>query len=212
MKDVSGQGRTVLFVSHNMNVINTLCSRGILLENGNINFMGNIQQTVSKYLDVGVDGIVTSTEYPLMEEKKFQILKVILLNAHGDQIKNCIDVRDNFQIKINYLFKQAFPAMHLTVYFTNEKGEIVYFLDRTDFADKYFAAEAGEYTALLNFDAPLLLPGRYTITVGLGDTYSSDNDHKFDILAFEINNVSAFRTQRDGAIFKPVKWEMVPVN
>lgn len=52
MQDVSqGEGRTVLFVSHNMASIKTLCKTGVLLEKGSIAFMGNIQETVGRYLN-----------------------------------------------------------------------------------------------------------------------------------------------------------------
>lgn len=51
MQDVSqGEGRTVLFVSHNMASIRALCSTGILLENGRINSIGGIDDIVNKYL------------------------------------------------------------------------------------------------------------------------------------------------------------------
>lgn len=50
MKDVSGSGRTVLFVSHNMGAINSLCDRGILLNRGSVEFDGTAQGAVEKYL------------------------------------------------------------------------------------------------------------------------------------------------------------------
>ena len=51
MQDVSqGGGRTVLFVSHNMGSVRRLCSKGILLENGRIEFSGNIGDTIQTYL------------------------------------------------------------------------------------------------------------------------------------------------------------------
>ncbi len=49
MKDVSGQGRTVLFVSHNMAAVKNLCNRGILLDKGGIVCDGNIEEVMSKY-------------------------------------------------------------------------------------------------------------------------------------------------------------------
>jgi lipopolysaccharide transport system ATP-binding protein len=53
MQDVSkGEGRTVLFVSHNMAAVRSLCTRGILLKNGTIDFMGNIAETVDRYLEI----------------------------------------------------------------------------------------------------------------------------------------------------------------
>ena len=50
MKDVSGQGRTVLFVSHNMDAINTLCSRVIVLNKGIVDFDGLTSNGVNRYL------------------------------------------------------------------------------------------------------------------------------------------------------------------
>lgn len=51
MQDISkGEGRTVLFVSHNMTSVNDLCTRGILLQNGNIIYEDNAQDVVLKYL------------------------------------------------------------------------------------------------------------------------------------------------------------------
>jgi len=51
MKDVSqGQGRTVLFVSHNMASVQRLCKHGVLLENGMVKYKGDIADTIKKYL------------------------------------------------------------------------------------------------------------------------------------------------------------------
>ena len=50
MQDVSkGEGRTVLFVSHNMGSMQRLCTRGVLLENGSIKYMGSISDTIRTY-------------------------------------------------------------------------------------------------------------------------------------------------------------------
>ena len=51
MQDVSkGQGRTVLFVSHNMGSVKALCHSGLLLEKGMVKFSGNIEDTITEYL------------------------------------------------------------------------------------------------------------------------------------------------------------------
>ncbi len=52
MQDVSkGEGRTVLFVSHNMAAVRSLCTRGILLNNGIVSYIGNINNTITEYLN-----------------------------------------------------------------------------------------------------------------------------------------------------------------
>lgn len=50
MEDVAGQGRTVLFVSHNMAAVKSLCTKGILLKNGSIIKQGNVENAIDYYL------------------------------------------------------------------------------------------------------------------------------------------------------------------
>ena len=55
MKDISREGgRTVLFVSHNLKSIKSLCSKAILLKNGMLDFYGNTSETIDKYLELDV--------------------------------------------------------------------------------------------------------------------------------------------------------------
>jgi lipopolysaccharide transport system ATP-binding protein len=50
MKDVAGHGRTILFVSHNMASLSNLCTRGIYMHNGMLDFAGDIESCIQKYL------------------------------------------------------------------------------------------------------------------------------------------------------------------
>jgi lipopolysaccharide transport system ATP-binding protein len=51
MRDVAGEGRTVLFVSHNLSAVQVLCTRGILIQNGSIVMDAPVEETVKQYLD-----------------------------------------------------------------------------------------------------------------------------------------------------------------
>lgn len=58
MQDVSkSEGRTVLFVSHNMAAVQHLCTRGIILEHGKISFDGDVEKTIRKYLETNSDSL-----------------------------------------------------------------------------------------------------------------------------------------------------------
>ncbi len=50
MKDVSGEGRTVIFVSHNMQAVSNLCNTGILLNKGKVQIQGNVEDCIKKYM------------------------------------------------------------------------------------------------------------------------------------------------------------------
>ena len=59
MRDVANSGRTILYVSHNMNTIMQLCDRCIVLENGHIKYDGDVQNAIDVYLDSGNTCAVT---------------------------------------------------------------------------------------------------------------------------------------------------------
>ena len=49
MEDISSQGRTILFVSHNISAVKNLCNKGLLLENGKLKYFGDIEIAIKKY-------------------------------------------------------------------------------------------------------------------------------------------------------------------
>lgn len=89
MQDVSqGEGRTVLFVSHNMSSIKALCRRGILLENGSVRYDGMIKDTVELYLkgnEFNEEGNILSKVKCLSNEIK---LTNVLINGTANRIVN----------------------------------------------------------------------------------------------------------------------------
>ena len=119
MKDVSqGQGRTVLFVSHNMGSLKALCKRGVLLENGMKVFEGNIVETIQTYLHSDMNH-----NEPLMERTDHY--------GNGDVVVTSIDILDEkgnamagvlsgqtFYVRLNYRCKDDKTYEHLNISFS----------------------------------------------------------------------------------------------
>jgi lipopolysaccharide transport system ATP-binding protein len=81
MQDVSkGEGRTVLFVSHNMGAVSRLCKSGILLENGNVSKIGHISEVIDTYL---LNHLENKSIYIAQDElqKQVQILSAKFYNS-----------------------------------------------------------------------------------------------------------------------------------
>ena len=84
MQDVSkGEGRTVLFVSHNMASVKQLCKSGVLLENGCLKFRGSIKDTIDQYIGEGgssenqyFDDLSTAPGNDVIRIKSFEILPI----------------------------------------------------------------------------------------------------------------------------------------
>jgi len=163
---------------------------------------------MSEYLRVDTNINRKVVEYVQDAVKPFQIVKAELLDSSGLQLNKSVDVNDKLFLKVNYLFNKDIPMMHLTLIISNDIGEVVSFFDRTDYSMNYFSVKKGNYQTILEIPNPFLKPGSYTITLGCSDNESNINDHKFDVLSFEIENITAMRTIRNGYTFFPIKWDM----
>lgn len=122
MQDISkGEGRTVLFVSHNMTSIKNLCKRGVLMKNGRIEFEGRIDDTVDQYLiiqeersatkicdikDREGNGTLRFTDIVIMDrggEKKdtFKVGEMVRIQVHFDYDKTQIIKTSRIDMPIN---------------------------------------------------------------------------------------------------------------
>lgn len=102
MKDVSvNDGRTVLFVSHNMSAVKSLCSQGILLENGNITAIGTADEMVSKY-SLGTGNLLNFKKLNTSSEDGNFFLKEIGVKAGNKDYSEPIIENESIEIIIEY--------------------------------------------------------------------------------------------------------------
>jgi lipopolysaccharide transport system ATP-binding protein len=109
MGDVSkGEGRTVLFVSHNMAAVKSLCNKGILLENGMIRTNGEIEHAISLYSNYNIDKsnyIHYSKNNSDITYKKISITNSDLYETYNFTIEEDITIK--FELQINKLNPQV---------------------------------------------------------------------------------------------------------
>lgn len=91
MQDVSqGEGRTVLFVSHNMTSVKQLCTKGVLLENGSVSYIGSAINTIENYLSINTN--IIDSKIPVNERidrfgnGKLKINNISFVNKEGGEI------------------------------------------------------------------------------------------------------------------------------
>ncbi|MBK0380648.1 ABC transporter ATP-binding protein [Mucilaginibacter segetis] len=116
MNDVSkGEGRTVLFVSHNMGMISQLCNKGILLKNGNIISYNQTQEVVARYLADNNDSSLNTFVFPADQKKTVgQFLNFEIVNAEGavaDKISFDDSIRLNYRLQV----KQYIPGIQIGI-------------------------------------------------------------------------------------------------
>ncbi|MDC8006279.1 ABC transporter ATP-binding protein [Aureisphaera galaxeae] len=126
MQDIStGEGRTVLFVSHNMGSVQSLCSRGIFLENGSIAYEGDIEDVVGKYLSMGKKNIHQSLAERTDRKggELFRFTGCTVLDDKGAQVKDLIS-GNSYTFKLAFQCEKKTPGLRFRVAIYDTKGII----------------------------------------------------------------------------------------
>jgi len=111
MQDVSrGEGRTVLFVSHNMASVKALCKHGVLLENGRVKDIGDVSEIVNKYLSI--DPLRLSFDENIANRKdrrgndRIHVNNVVFKNQSGDVIEELF-VGEPLKVEFSLSYKEG---------------------------------------------------------------------------------------------------------
>lgn len=169
MKDVSGQGRTVLFVSHNMPSIRMLCTKCLHLEKGTVKNIGETDFIIAEYLAGGhkqvgnnVSEIPSHLSLHHTGEAKFK--SILLLNEKKQQVKE-LDFLENFTAVLSLEIKRAIKDVSLSVLIINQFGDTV-MMAIEDENYKPHSYEEGTYEIQVNFFEQLM-PGNYSLGLAL---------------------------------------------
>ncbi len=103
MRGVAKEGRTVLFVSHNMAAVRTLCSRAIFMEQGQMVTDADAETSISSYLseDNISDAKVEWEEHSAPQTPEIRFTKGYILNDVGE-CSASLDYRKDFRIRVEY--------------------------------------------------------------------------------------------------------------
>jgi lipopolysaccharide transport system ATP-binding protein len=128
MEDVGQEGRTVLFVSHNMPAITRLCERAILLDEGCVLQDGAAHQIASMYLNSGL-GTIAAREWPdLAKAPGNEIVRLcaVRVRTEDGQIADSVDIRQPVGIEIEYEVLTPGHSLWPCIIIRNEKGVNVF--------------------------------------------------------------------------------------
>ncbi len=206
MQDVSkGEGRTVLFVSHNMESIKSLCSRGILLNNGSIDYMGNVQDTIDKYILKSESDFCYYADFNEDADSFFNFNSAELL-CNGSRAKGAIDVFDKISIKFQYTLTRDDSSNCVYILLKKEGRVLAFIIDTTNNKTLLEKREKGTYDVSFSLPCPLLKPGHYSVTLKYTKPRIVDLQTKEDCLRFDVSLMSqneydaGYAKNRDGII------------
>jgi len=162
MREVSkGEGRTVLFVSHNMSSIQKICTNGILLQNGGILQTGAIPQLINTYIstnnNIRSSYDITVPNSHVLDGYAYQVS----IENHKNEPYNEFRVGEWWQIRIKFRLKTAIKKFVIAIGITTADIDI-----RTCWS-KELDLGPGEYEVIFKEDKITLSSGSYNISIGL---------------------------------------------
>ena len=189
MEDFSGTGRTVIFVSHNMQAINQLCDRAILLDAGRIVEDGNPSFVVTRYLHSAL-GSGSRISWPDDEsapgDDLARLLSVRAVDEDGETV-DMVDVRRPVGIEIAYRILREGPPVFAKIKVYDRQGDVAF--NAMDTAGHWNDAEPGKYVTTGWIPSNLLNEGRVSVEAGvwtLNGQKLLPRGHRHDAVSFEV--------------------------
>ena len=218
MQEVSkGQGRTVLFVSHNMRAIRTLCTSAILIKHGMVELVGPTGCVVSQYCDLSSQCDVGSNTGVIPPSKKritsdrATIVSAFVQRLDGTNTET-FHVWDPVRIVLDLSTPHPNVCLSPWVVIYNDSGDPV--LSAFQYDESRRLQTDGETCRVrVTIDPNPLMPGTYYVSAGVFGQYNEFYDWSEGVLAFRIE--AAFPSGRAfdnrlGAVSLPYTWECDP--
>jgi lipopolysaccharide transport system ATP-binding protein len=170
MSDVAQEGRTVLFVSHNMSAILRLTEEALVLDRGRLIMRAPTQQAINYYLTSGFaqtgERIWTNDEIPA-GTAPFCPISLRLLDSHQKVVDTMRSV-EPATIAVEYTLDAPITGLRVGIYLMTTHGEQIFSTFDTDSSDnfeRFGVRPAGHYVSRCVIPADLLNEGRYVVGV-----------------------------------------------
>lgn len=216
MEKVGQEGRTVLFVSHNMGAINRLCSRSILLDKGQLALEDTTANVVTQYLSTNTVDIGTY-EQGQNKEKDINLRKVILNSESSDE---SIEFRYDQPIKLRLEYEVNKSVSNCTVWLAIENTDGIMVFTTADYdlnQEMLKERDPGYYQADICIPARWLNTGQYIVVAGIVRNHPLTVYDRVEALRFSVNEVGSPASileagTRRGVLQPTLRWDNVKLR
>jgi lipopolysaccharide transport system ATP-binding protein len=189
MEDVRQHGRTILFVSHNMQAITRLCTRAVLISDGGIQHDGPAAETAGKYLMASVKTsgeCVWSEALSAPGDGVARLRKVRVRDESGCTV-DAIDIRRTFGIEMVFEVLEDGHELVPSLALLNESGMCVFMTSDHDPDSRGKSRARGTVTTVAWIPGNLLSEGLLLVSVGLRTARAVKNHfYQRDAVAFHV--------------------------
>jgi len=206
MGDVAKEGRTVLFVSHNMACIQRLCRSAILLDKGQMRAFRKVPDVIQTYLKEVVSP-VSSWELLSAPTKNAYFKKIYLANEKEERLDH-VTTASSLSVIMEYVVQRKCRSLQVSVDLLDSNGDLIFASNPQDKALES-PDEAGQYRAVVCLPPQILLPKIYGIRTNLWTPWEGILD-TVDSIRFSVNETASLSNAtpegKPGQILVPCSW------
>jgi len=221
MSDVAKQGRTVLFVSHNMSAILRLTHETLVIDKGHLLLRAPTAEAVDFYLSRGLtqegQRLWQPDEIPAQADP-FVPVALRLLDGQGHVIE-AVRSTEDFCLEMEYKLKKPVKGLRVGIYIITSHGEFVFTSFDTDDPsrfEEYPQRPAGTYRSRCEIPAHLLNGGRFVVGVNASSYRIKTYFHDEQALAFNVDAAGAPGTHwpetRLGPVRPQLNWKIEKIE
>jgi lipopolysaccharide transport system ATP-binding protein len=217
MGDVAMEGRTVLFVSHNLQSVEKLCPKSILLNGGRVVSVGYSGEVIQSYLSSYEDEFLTSSREVIDTGRSstacdyrvlFHRVGISKVDSTATHLVNC---GEPFKVSLLVQNRSCTRPFILGFLVKTIKGEEVFTSQQNDRMPLICVDPGAFVEASCTVSPNLLRPGLYKLDLGIIDESGRPIDYVTDAIGFEVlpsNSSLSFLDRRPGLIILPLDWEI----
>ncbi len=212
MSETANSGKTVLFVSHNMHTIQSLCSRTLLLDQGKIIMNGDTRKVVSHYLkpiqEHTIEGESNLKNWPGSRKSPGKIRAVNLrtLDKNGNRCST-FNIYDpiTFELEVENISKNGFVVSFLV---NDTEGTLIY---QVRSQDSPIDTERVPTSVTVQMTIPELkvIEKQYLVDVWVGDHFDKMEDFLESAISFNVINVGHSKLALRSVIHETGQWEIL---
>jgi lipopolysaccharide transport system ATP-binding protein len=208
MEDVSKEGRTILFVSHAMSTVTSLCQKAIWLKSGEVYMEGDAEQITSKYLTHGAEssGDVFIPDRSLNSRCSFK--RLTLLNPQSE-ITSSFDLRKPVKVRLEYQISAPIDNLEISICVYNSSGIPIFTTHRSSYLSSSF--KAGIYVSEIEIPAQFLSPSTYSINIAAHIPRIEVLAVHESLMSFEIeetgSNMAMYQGEAFGVVLVDFPWK-----
>lgn len=180
MQEIAGGGRTVLFVSHNMQAVHSLCNKAVFLSHGRVEFEGRVGDVVQRYLEANNAAVQDEWKGDVADEDSAMHVSRIRAELLDEQPHHTLRIA--IDLRSIAVHEPAFVAIN----FYDQAGNRL--MQAMPTLVPFIAHASSSQQVTVDVKLPPMIPGEYSLGVWLGSSLGRPIVEVHDAVGFSIVN------------------------